>query len=105
MRVKCPVDGIQVSTGATYGNKSLVVEDLNELYLILTDVESDRQVEVRLTEEAMEKGKSFRDLSSKARSYPSGSPEQLRFKKEIDAVLDWFRTAPDSEVVTIRALE
>jgi len=26
----------------------------------------------------------------------------LRFKKESDTVLDWFRSAPDSGVVTIR---
>ncbi len=101
----CPVDGIQVSTGATYGNKALEVEDRNELILILTEVESGRRVEAGLTEGALDKGRSFRELSRKARSYPTGSPEQVRFKNEIDAILDWFRTAPDSEVVTIRTLK
>ena len=90
---------------ATYGNKALEVEDRKELYLILTDVESGRQVEARLTKEATEMGKTFRDLSSKGRSHTPGSPERLHFEKEINAVLDWFRTAPDSEVVTIRTLK
>ena len=101
----CPVDGIQVGAGTTYGNKALEVEDRNELRLILTDVESGRQVEARLTQKAEDMGKSFRDLSGKARSSAPGSPERLRFEKERDAALDWFRTAPDSKVVTIRTLE
>lgn len=101
----CPVDGIQVGAGTTYGNKALEVEDVKENYLILTDVENGRQVEARLTQAAMEKGKSFRSLSSKGRSHPPGSQERLRFEKEIKEVLDWFRTAPDPEVVTIRTLK
>lgn len=100
----CPVDGIQVGAGTTYGNKALEVEDRNELYLILTDTESGRQVEARLTNKAEEMGKNFRDVSNKSRSYTAGSPEQLRLEKERDGILDWFRTAPDSEVVTIRTL-
>jgi formylmethanofuran dehydrogenase subunit E len=100
----CPVDGIQVGAGTTYGNKALEVEDRNELYLILTDVESGRQVEARLTKKAEEMGKNIRDLSSKSGSYTPGSPEQVRFQEEKNAILDWFRTAPDLEVVTIRTL-
>ncbi len=53
----CSVDGIQVGAGATYGNKALTVDDKNEMYLILTDTKSGREVEARLTDEAMEKGK------------------------------------------------
>ena len=36
----CPVDGIQVATGATFGNKTITLEDRNKLYLILTDVKN-----------------------------------------------------------------
>jgi formylmethanofuran dehydrogenase subunit E len=100
----CPVDGIQVGAGTTYGNKALEAEDRNELYLILTDVDSGRQVEARLTKKAEEMGKNYRDLSSKGRAYTQGSPEQLQFQKEKDAILDWFRTAPDLEVVTVQTL-
>ena len=100
----CPVDGIQVGVGTTWGNRGLEVENRGEMSMVLTDVESGRQVEARLTEKAMEKGKSYRDLSEKARSQPAGSPERISFEKDAEAVLDWFRTAPDSEVVTIKVL-
>jgi formylmethanofuran dehydrogenase subunit E len=102
--LSCPVDGIQVGAGTTYGNKALEVEDRNELRLILTDVTSGRQVEARLTQRAEEMGKTYRDLSNQGRSCPPGSPDRLRIEKEMGAVLEWFRTAPDAEVVTIRSL-
>ena len=101
----CPVDGIQVGAGTTYGNKALEVGNGKELYLILTDSQSGRQVEARLTEKAMEMGKRYRDLSSQKNAQASGSPEQVRLEKEVAAVLDWFRTAPDVEVVTIKTLQ
>ncbi len=100
----CPVDGIQVGVGTTWGNRGLEVENRGEMSMLLTDVESGRQVEARLTEKAMKKGKSYRDLSEKARSQPAGSPERIGFEKDAEAVLDWFRTAPDSEVVAIKLL-
>jgi formylmethanofuran dehydrogenase subunit E len=100
----CPVDGIQVGAGTTYGNKALEVEDRNELYMILTDVENGRQVEAHLTKKAEEMGNNFRDISGKVRTYSAGSPEKLQLEKERDAILDWFRTAQDSEVVSIRTL-
>ena len=102
--LSCPVDGIQVGAGTTYGNKALEVEDRNELYLILTDTASGREVEARLTEKAEEMGKRFRELSDKSRSSAPGSPERVRFEKDKDAVLDWFRSAPDTEAVMIRTL-
>ncbi len=101
----CPVDGIQVGAGTTYGNRTLTVEDRKEMYLILTDTKSGKQVEARLTEEAMEKSKGFHELSVKYRSLEAGSPEQLAVKKEIDDILNWYRTAPDAEVVTVQVLK
>jgi formylmethanofuran dehydrogenase subunit E len=101
----CSVDGIQIATGATFGNKAFTLEDRNELYLILTDVESGKQVEARLTQEAMDNGKRFRDLSGKSQTFDVGSPERLVLEKEIDAILDWFRTAPDEDVVTVQVLK
>jgi formylmethanofuran dehydrogenase subunit E len=101
----CPVDGIQVGAGTTYGNRSLTVDDKKELYLILTDTKSGRQVEARLTNEAMEKGKEFRELSAKARSLKAGSPKQISVYKEVDDILNWYRTAPDDKVVIIKVLK
>jgi formylmethanofuran dehydrogenase subunit E len=101
----CSVDGIQVATGTTLGNKTFTVEDRNDMYLILTDVQSGRQVEARLTQKAMDNGKSFRDLRSKSQTFTAGSPERSALEKEINAVLDWFRTAPDADVVTVKVLK
>jgi formylmethanofuran dehydrogenase subunit E len=100
----CPVDGIQVGIGTTWGNRSLEVENHGEMSMVLTDMKSGRKVEARLTEKAMEKGKSYYDLSQKAHSQPTGSPERMDFEKEAEAVLNWFRTASDSEVVTTKDL-
>jgi hypothetical protein len=44
------------------------------------------------------------ELFSQSRTYAPGSPEQLRLEKVSAAVLDWFRSAPDSDVVTILTL-
>ena len=101
----CSVDGIQVGVGTTIGNKTLTVEDKKEISLILTDTGTGKQVEARLTEEAMEKGKGFKELSAKARSLEAGSPEQLAVQKEIDGILDWYRTSPDEKVVIITELK
>ena len=101
----CPVDGIQVATGATYGNRAITVEDDKEMRLILTDTKTGKQVEATLTQEAMERGKGFRELSGKSRGLKAGSPEQLAVKKEIDDILNWYRTAPDEKVVVIKVLK
>ncbi len=101
----CSVDGIQVGAETTYGNKALTVEDRNEMYLILTDTKTGKKVEVRLTKEAMEKGKGFKELSARSRSLEAGSPEQLAVQKEVDDILNWYRTAPDEKVVTIKFIK
>jgi formylmethanofuran dehydrogenase subunit E len=80
--LSCPVDGIQVGAGTTYGNKALEVEDRNELYLVLTDVGSGRQVEARLTKKAEEMGKNYRDLSDKGQTSTPGSPVALQNEKK-----------------------
>ena len=101
----CPVDGIQVATGATYGNRAITVEDREEMRLILTDTKTSKQVEATLTQEAMERAKGFRELSGKSRTLKQGSPEQLAIKKEIDDILNWYRTVPDEKVVVIKVLK
>ena len=101
----CPVDGIQVATGATYGNRAITVEDSKKMDLILTDTKTGKQVEARLTREAMERGKGFRELSGKSRTLKQGSPEQMAVKKEIDDILNWYRTTPDEKVVVIKILK
>ena len=101
----CPVDGIQVAAGTTLGNRAMEVMDKKEHRLILSAEKNGRQVEARLTRLVDEKAKPVRDLSKKARSLPSGSPERQRLEKEIEEVYTWFRTVPDAEVVTVRVVK
>ena len=49
--------------------------------------------------------KKYQELSGKVQAVNTGSTEGLSIQKEIDTVLDWFRTAPDVEVVTVKFLK
>lgn len=100
--LSCPIDGIQYAAGTTYGNRALDVIDQNDHHLILIDKESGKKVDARITEQAIEKGKRFRELSNGLRSLDPESDEALILKKEKNSVLDWLKTAPDSQVVIIQ---
>lgn len=99
--LSCPVDGIQVAAGTTYGNGVLVVHDRNEHRLTLTSQGNKRQVEARLTKKAEELGVRSRELRKKASSLPEGSPERKRIEREAEEILTWFRTAPTDDVVVL----
>lgn len=81
------------------------LEDRGDMSLVLTDVKSGKKVEAHLTPEAVKKGKQFDAFSNRARNCKAGSPEHLKLGKKINAILDWFLTTPDSEVVMVRFLE
>ena len=100
----CAVDGIQVAAGTTYGNRDLEVEDRNEHRLLLSAETNHRQVEARLTKLAESKAKTSLDLKRRSRVLPSGSAERQRMEKEIEKILDWFRLAPEADVVTVKIL-
>ena len=99
--LSCPVDGIQVFAGTTLGNKRLTVDDRDEHRLILTDKNNGKKVETSLTAKALEMGKSYRTLSKKLRSLPDGSMPRNEVEQEIEILFDWFRTAPQEEVVNV----
>ena len=102
--LSCPVDGIQVTVGTTYGNGGIEVQDIGEHRLLLTDEKSGHQVEARLTEQAMEQGMTSRELLKKARALPAGSPKRKELEEEVEAIFTWFRTAPESEVVDVKII-
>jgi formylmethanofuran dehydrogenase subunit E len=102
--LSCPVDGIQIAAGTTYGNSALTVDDRDEQRLLLTAEGNKRQVEARLTQKAEELGLKSRDLGKKAKGLPAGSPERLRMEQEIDEIYSWLKTAPDEEVVSVKVL-
>lgn len=99
--LSCPLDGIQVGAGTTYGNAALTVEDRDEHRLVLTADGNKRQVEARLTRKAEELGLRSRELGKRARALPPDSAERKRLEQEIGEIFAWLRTAPTSEVVTI----
>lgn len=103
--LSCPVDGIQLSTGATYGNRKLEVLDQDDHRLVLTDTDSGKKIEARLTEQALEQGKKIREISAKLRSIDAESDEAAALKKNKESALDWLKTAPDSLVVTVEVTE
>ena len=100
----CAVDGIQVTVGTTCGNRDLEVEDRKEHCLLLSAEKNHRQVEARLTKLAESKAKTSRDLKRRSRALPSGSPERQRMEREIEKILDWFRSAPEADVVAVKVL-
>lgn len=103
--LSCPVDGVQVAAGTTYGNSALTVDDRDEQRLVLTAEGNKRQVEARLTQKAEELGLKSRDLGKKAKGLPADSPERLRIEQEIEGIYSWLKTAPDEEVVTVTLVQ
>jgi len=102
--LSCPVDGIQVTVGTTYGNGAIEVEDIGDHRLLLTDEKSGHQVEARLKEQAMERGMTSRELLRKARGLRDGSPERQELEQIVEAIFTWFRIAPESEVVDVKII-
>jgi len=102
--LSCPVDGIQVAAGTTYGNKALTVQERDEHRLVLTASGNKRAVEARLTKKAEELGLKSRDLGKKAKALAAGSPERLNLEREIEDIYAWLKTAPTGEVVSITHL-
>lgn len=102
--LSCPVDGVQVGAGTTYGNAALAVEDRDEHRLVLTADGNKRKVEARLTRKAEELGLKSRDLGKKAKALPADSTERVQLEREIEEIFSWLKTAPDEEVVFVTLL-
>jgi len=103
--LSCPVDGIQLAAGTTYGNKALKVQDRNEHRLLLTAMGNKRSVEARLTQKAEEKGLASRDLGKKAKVLPVNTPERVALEREVEEIYTWLRTAPADAVVIVTTLK
>lgn len=102
--LSCPVDGIQVAAGTTYGNKALVVQERDEHRLVLTATGNKRAVEASLTKKAEELGLKSRDLGKKAKDLPADSPQRVKLEREIEDIYSWLKSAPTGEVVKITHL-
>lgn len=100
--LSCPVDGIQVSAGTTYGNKALTVKDRDERRLVLEAEGNNKRVEVTLTPKAEKLALRSKELGKKARELPENSVERQAVEQEMEEIFNWLRTAPTAEVVTIK---
>lgn len=103
--LSCPVDGIQMAAGITYGNKAITVQERDEHRLLLTATGNKRAVEARLTIKAEELGLKSRDIGNKAKVLPIGSPERVKLEREIESIYSWLRTAPTADVVVVTKLK
>ena len=99
--LSCPVDGIQVSAGTTYGNNALTVRDRDERRLVLEAEGNSKRVEVTLTPRAEKLALRSRELGKKARELPENSAERQAMEREIKEIFSWLRTAPSAEVVKV----
>lgn len=99
--LSCPVDGIQIGAGTTYGNAALTVDDRDEHRLLLTAEGNKLRVEARLTSKAEELGLKSRDLGNQAKELPANSPDRLRLEQEVNDIFSWLKTASDEEVVVV----
>lgn len=100
--LSCPVDGIQVSAGTTYGNKALTVKDRDERRLVLEAEGNNKRVEVTLTPKAEKLALRSKELGKKARELPENSVERQAVEQEMEEIFNWLRTATTAEVVTIK---
>ncbi len=103
--LSCPVDGIQMAAGTTYGNKALMVQDRDEHRLVLIAEGNKLAVKARLTKKAEEMGQKSRELVKKAKALPTGSPERVQAELAIEEIYSWLKSAPAAEVVTINLLK
>lgn len=103
--LSCPVDGIQVAAGTTYGNKALLVQDRDEHRLVLTAEGNKRSVEARLTKKAEQMGLRSRDLGKKVKALPADAPEKAALEREIEEIYSWLKTAPVDDVVIVTTLK
>lgn len=102
--LSCPVDGVQVAAGTTYGNKALNVQDRDEHRLVLTAARNKFSVEAHLTKKAVEMGLRSRDLGDKAKTLPANAPKRTVLEREVEEIYAWLRSASAEEVVIIKML-
>lgn len=99
--LSCPVDGIQVGAGTTYGNQALTVKDRDERRLLLEAEGNSKRVEATLTPKAEKLALRSKEMGKKARELPENSIERQALEKEIQEIFTWLRTAPTVEVVKV----
>jgi formylmethanofuran dehydrogenase subunit E len=97
----CAVDGIQLSTQCTTGNGNLELLAEGDHRLVLTALDDGRQAEARPTTRALEAGRRYGELRTRADRLPPGSDAEKTTRDEISALLDYLETAPPDDLVAV----
>jgi formylmethanofuran dehydrogenase subunit E len=97
----CALDGIQLSTQCTVGNGNLEVVEAGEHRLVLTAAGDTRQIEGRLTLAALELGRRYADLRTRADQLSPGEADEPAIRKQMGELLAALETAPQEEIVSL----
>ncbi len=97
----CALDGVQVTTGCTLGNRGLEVVPGERHRLELRTEDGRRRVVVEPTAWALEQGRRFGEIRRRCEPLPAGSAERARMEAEMEALLQGLERAPDGRVARI----
>lgn len=96
----CALDGIQLATGCTLGNGTIEVRPEGAHQLTLWVQESGESVTVRLTEEALRRGRAYASLRERAGTLPPDSRERIAVEERMEHLLRELERAPAEVLVT-----
>lgn len=99
----CALDGIQLATGCTLGNRNLEVDSRGEHRFDLWADDEARVVSARLSGGALERGRAYAELRQCLERLPRRSSERGLLETRMAAMLEDLETAPASDLVEISA--
>lgn len=96
----CALDGIQLATGCTLGNRNIWVEPEGDHRLTLGVEDRPEAVTVRLTERALERGTQYSKLRQESDTLVPNSMEWQRVSAAMETILSELETARDADLVS-----
>ena len=103
----CALDGVQFTTGCTFGNGNIAFEDGGRVEMVISMRDGSRAVTVRISDAALERfaeTKGRKAVLTEERAI-SGLPRAMEIDSEIkratDALVLWVQSAPDGDLVAV----
>lgn len=97
----CLLDGVQVSTGATLGKRSLRWVPAEQIVLRVKNLRTGKTAEVRPTPRVLEL---LGSLKPRSKTAPQGPPEHPS-PVELEHLARQIAAMPDSELATVKLIE
>ncbi len=97
----CALDGVQVTTGCTLGNRGLEVVPGERHRLELRTEDGGRRVVVEPTPWALEQGRRFGEIRRRCEPLPAGSAERTEMEARMEALLKGLERAPADRVARV----